>query len=161
MTSGLAVVRQQQKITAKIILKVIITWYDCSVGLHILHGQLEYLLVLMDGAERRLGGQGGEVSPGGGHCHDSRTMSRINHRCHAALQQRLGANSSRLNSDLREGLSSHQTGTTRSPAMLKTRSTMENSNLTNNGVLSTPYGGSFSSYFFYQMILISSAYQRL
>ena len=70
MTSGLAVVRQQQNITDKMILKVIITWYDCSVGLHILHGQLEYLLVLMDGAERRLGGQGGEVSPGGGHCHE-------------------------------------------------------------------------------------------
>ena len=70
MTSGLAVVRQQQNIRDKIFLKVIITWYDCSVGLYILHGQLEYLLVLMDGAERRLGGQGGEVSPGGGHCHE-------------------------------------------------------------------------------------------
>ena len=59
-------------------------------------------------------GTGGRSFSGGRSL--SRTMSRINHRCHAALQQGRGTNSSRLNSDLRAGLSSHKTGTTRSPS---------------------------------------------
>ena len=72
-------------------LGLIFTWYDCSVGLHILHCQLEYLLVLVNRAERRLGGQGGdsgEVSPRWGHGHDSSLVTG----CHDALQQRLGTN---------------------------------------------------------------------
>lgn len=85
---------------------IIITWYDCSVSLHILHGELEYLLVLIDGAEWRLGGQGRIVPPGGGHCH--KQCHELITGCHAALQQGLGANKPGLNSDLGAGLSSAQ-----------------------------------------------------
>ena len=89
-----------------LIVNIIITWYDCPVGLHILHGKLEYLLVLIDGAERRLGGQGRIVPPGGGHCHEQ--CHELITGCHAALQQGLGANKPGLNSDLGAGLSSAQ-----------------------------------------------------